>query len=378
VNAHGGADVIGLDLGGTFLKAARVAPDGTIGRRLREPVSARSADELLSQLARAVRILEEDGPVPAVGLGIPGIVERSDGRAHGVPNLPAIEGLPVGAELEARTGRRAFAVNDANAAALAESWLGAGRDALSLMLVTLGTGVGGGLVLDGALFTGLAGYAGEVGHIQVEPNGARCGCDSWGCIETIAGAGGWARRAEAALATRPSALAGQVLEPAVIVDAARRGDAVALEVLDGTARALGAGIAAVFEPPEPRARRDRRRSRRRRADPDRPHRGGGEAAHVPRGVRRLQLPRGRARQRRGRRGRGPRRARRDARLMFESRTRLAEDIAQALSALRAAGEDATRACSTAPACCSSRRRTASRPGPAEVPRGAAAGPLRAA
>jgi glucokinase len=246
VNAHGGADVIGLDLGGTFLKAARVAPDGTIGRRLREPVSARSADELLSQLARAVRTLEEHGPVPAVGLGIPGIVERSDGRARGVPNLPAIEGLPVGAELEARTGRRAFAVNDANAAALAESWLGAGRDALSVLLVTLGTGVGGGLVFDGALFTGLAGYAGEVGHIQVEPNGVRCGCDSWGCIETIAGAGGWARRAEAALARRPSALAGQVLDPAVIVDAARRGDAVALEVLDGTARALGAGIAAVL------------------------------------------------------------------------------------------------------------------------------------
>ena len=246
VNGHAAPDVIGLDLGGTFLKAARVAPDGTIGRRLREPVSGDSADDLLSQLARAVRTLEEDGPVPAVGLGIPGIIERKDGCARGVPNLPAIEGLPVGAELEARCGRRAFAANDANAAALAESWLGAGRDVESMLLVTLGTGVGGGLLFDGAVFTGLAGYAGEIGHIQVEPNGVRCGCDSWGCIETIAGAGGWVRRAEAALAGRTSALAGRTLDPAVIVDAARQGDAVALEVLDGTARALGAGIAAVL------------------------------------------------------------------------------------------------------------------------------------
>jgi len=246
VNGHAAQDVIGLDLGGTFLKAARVSPDGTIGRRLREPVSGATADDLLSQLARAVRALEEDGPVAVVGLGIPGIIERKDGCAHGVPNLPAIEGLPVGAALEERCGRSAFAANDANAAALAESWLGAGRDVESMLLVTLGTGVGGGLVFDGALFTGLAGYAGEVGHIQVEPNGVRCGCDSWGCIETIAGAAGWVRRAEEALAKRPSVLAGRTLDQKVIADAAREGDAVALEVLDGTARALGAGIAAVL------------------------------------------------------------------------------------------------------------------------------------
>jgi glucokinase len=246
VNGHAGPDVIGLDLGGTFLKAARVAPDGAIGRRLREPVEGDSADDLLSQLARAVRTLEEDGPVPVVGLGIPGIIERRDGCARGVPNLPAIEGRPVGAELEARCGRRAFAANDANAAALAESWLGAGRGVESMLLVTLGTGVGGGLVFDGTLFTGLAGYAGEVGHIQVEPDGVPCGCDSWGCIETIAGAAGWIRRAEAAMARQPSVLAGRTLEPAVIVEAARAGDAVALEVLEGTARALGAGIAALL------------------------------------------------------------------------------------------------------------------------------------
>src|SRR4030095_13502639 len=118
-------DFIGLDLGGRFLKAARVAADGAVGRRLRLAVEAdASADGLLSLLARAVRTLEEAGPVPAVGLGIPGIIERVDGRARGVPNLPSLEGLPVAAELEARCGRSAVAANDANAAALAEAWLG--------------------------------------------------------------------------------------------------------------------------------------------------------------------------------------------------------------------------------------------------------------
>lgn len=246
VNGHLGRDVIGLDLGGTFLKAARVGPDGTIGRRLREPVEAASADALLAQLARAVRLLEADGPVPAVGLGVPGIVDRRDGCARGVPNLPAIEGLPVGRALEARCGRRAFAANDANAAALAESWLGAGQGVESLLLVTLGTGVGGGLVFDGRLFTGLGGYAGEVGHIQVDPDGVRCGCGSWGCVETIAGAPGWIRRAEAERARQPSVLAGRALDPAAVVEAAREGDAAALAVVAETARALGAGIAALL------------------------------------------------------------------------------------------------------------------------------------
>lgn len=241
-----GADVIGLDLGGTFLKAARVAANGTVGRRLRQPVESDSADGLLSQLARAVRTLEEDGDAPAVGLGIPGIVEPVTGLARGVPNLPALEGVPLGAELAARCGRPAFAANDASAAALAEAWLGAGQGANNMVYVSLGTGVGGGLVLAGRLFTGTAGYAGEIGHIQVEPDGVPCGCGSWGCVETIAGAPGWVRRAEKAMAGRVSALHGLQLEPAVIVQAAHAGDAAALEVVDGAARALGAGIAATL------------------------------------------------------------------------------------------------------------------------------------
>jgi glucokinase len=240
------SDVIGLDLGGTFLKAARVAPDGTVGRRLRLPVESDSADGLLSQLARAVRTLEEEGEAPAVGLGIPGIVEPVTGLARRLPNLPALDGVPLGPELAARCGRPSFAANDANAAAVGEAWLGAGQGVQSMIYVSLGTGVGAGLVLEGRLFTGQAGYAGEIGHIQVQPDGVRCGCGSWGCVETIAGAPGWVRRAEEAMLGRVSAMSGQQLEPRVVVQAALAGDAAALEVVDGAARALGAGIAATL------------------------------------------------------------------------------------------------------------------------------------
>jgi glucokinase len=244
------AAYIGLDVGGTFLKGARIDGTGQVLARVHEPIRKASPPEILGQLASAVESLEKTaGPALAVGVGLPGIVERTRGRVRSAPNVPALDGLKVGEELEARTGRASFAENDANAAALAEAWLGAGRGASHILYVTLGTGVGGGLVFDGRIWMGRNGYAGEIGHIQVEPEGRPCGCGSWGCLETIAGVPGWARRAEALLASgRESTLAGQSpLDPQVIVDAARGDDAVALEVVDGAARAIGVGVAAVLD-----------------------------------------------------------------------------------------------------------------------------------
>src|SRR5688500_19416400 len=245
-----GPAYIGLDVGGKFLKGARIGADGTVLARLHEPIRKASAADILGQLAGAVEALEKDGGATlAVGVGLPGIVERTRGRVRSAPNVPALDGLKVGAELEARTGRASFAENDANAAALAEAWLGAGRGASHVLYVTLGTGVGGGLVFDGRIWMGRNGYAGEIGHIQVEPDGHPCGCGSWGCLETIAGVPGWTRRAEALLASgRPSTLAGKSpLDPQAIVEAALTEDAVALEVVDGAARAIGVGVAAVLD-----------------------------------------------------------------------------------------------------------------------------------
>ena len=236
--------VAGLDVGGTFLKGARLDGAGRVQARLHEPIDRGSADGILEQLTRAVRQLEaEAGEVQAVGVGLPAIVENRTGRVRRSPNLPILDGLAVGEELKRRSGRPAFAENDANAAALGEAWQGAGRGAHVVLYVTLGTGVGGALVVGGRVYEGATGYAGEIGHVQIDPAGRPCPCGSWGCVETVAGAAGWALRAAEARAQRDSRLRDAELNPAVIVDAARDGDAVALEVVQGTARALGTGIA---------------------------------------------------------------------------------------------------------------------------------------
>jgi glucokinase len=193
-----------------------------------------------------VRTLDPDGSAAAIGIGLPGIVERGGSRVLACPNLPELDGFALGPEIARRTGRPAFLENDANAAALAEAWMGAGRGSENLLLVTLGTGIGGGILLEGRIWSGKSGYAGEVGHIQAESGGVPCGCGSSGCVETVAGIAGWKRRAQGGLETRSSSLAGKALDPANIVAAAKEGDAVALDVVNGTARALGIGIAATL------------------------------------------------------------------------------------------------------------------------------------
>lgn len=237
-----GAAYIGLDVGGTFLKSALVNEDGRLLERGHEPIRKATADALLDQLASAADWLSRGTEVAGVGVGLPGIVDAVTGEVRGAPNVPVLDGLAVGQALARRTGRPTVAENDANAAALAESWVGAGRGGRLVFFVTLGTGIGGGIVWEGRVFTGTRGFAGEIGHVQVDPRGRPCGCGSWGCLETIAGSGGWVRRAEEALRTRDSTLRGRPLDPEVITHAARQGDAVALDVVDGAAAALGTGL----------------------------------------------------------------------------------------------------------------------------------------
>jgi glucokinase len=237
---------IGLDIGGSFLKGACVNPAGKVEGRLHERVEKDTLEALLGQLERAVRSLAGPSGARAVGVGIPGIVEQNTGRVFVAPNVPSLNGYALGEEFSKRVGMPIFADNDANAAALAEAWLGAGRGSERQIFVSLGTGIGAGLILDGRIWSGTSGYAGEVGHIQVDPKGLPCGCGSRGCVETIAGIAGWVRRAEAALATRESSLRGQELDPKSIVAAAQAGDTLALEIVDESADALGVGIGATL------------------------------------------------------------------------------------------------------------------------------------
>lgn len=240
---------VGIDIGGSTLKGARLDASGSIAERVSESLSTSSGEDLLAQVARVVVTLRDGAAdrVAGVGVGVPGIVDRATGRVRVSPTVPVLNGVDVAAEVARRTGLPAFADNDANASALAEALRGAGRGARDLLYLTLRTGIGAGLVLNGRIYSGRSGFAGEIGHIQVDPRGVACGCGLVGCVETVAGVKGWLRRAEAALATRHSSLKGRPLDPVAITEAARAGDAVALDVVDGTARALAVGIAAALQ-----------------------------------------------------------------------------------------------------------------------------------
>src|SRR5207247_1752719 len=240
---------IGLDVGGTNLKGARIGADGVVKARLHEPIARSRGEDLLEEMGGAVKALSEGEAPTGVGVGVPGIVDHGSRRLQAVANLPALAALKdvdLESELARRVACPAFLENDANAAGLAEAWLGAGQGVSGVLYVTLGTGVGGALILDGRLWTGHSGYAGEIGHIQIDPKGAPCGCGSFGCLETVVGIRGWIRRAEELRASQKSRLEGVALEPATIVTAARDRDPAALQVVDEVARALGQALSGLL------------------------------------------------------------------------------------------------------------------------------------
>lgn len=239
---------VGIDLGGTNCRAALVGPQGRIGELLRRPTRmgadyaawledfAGGIDELLRQ-SQALGL-----KVTAVGMGAPGLI-AIDGTVTTSPNLPALDGRPLAADLAERLQLPVVVANDANAIAWGEALFGAGRDFSSFIALTLGTGVGGGLVLDRRLWLGADGAAGEVGHWTVVPDGRPCGCGNRGCLEQYASARALAVLARERIAAgEPSALA-QIaageLTSRQVGDAARQGDALALAVLEEAGGYLG-------------------------------------------------------------------------------------------------------------------------------------------
>lgn len=207
---------IGVDLGGTSLRVAAVREDGRVLERVTAPVKLLSGrDAVIDELCRAAReLIDRHGgtgtgkaALAGIGVGVPGIIYLDTGRLRKSPNLPGWEDYPVRDEIERRLGTPVLLDNDANVAALGERWLGAGRslssDADSLCLITLGTGVGGGLILDGKIWHGFLGMAAELGHINVLEDGAPCGCGSRGCLETEASATAVVRQAMDVIGREP-------------------------------------------------------------------------------------------------------------------------------------------------------------------------------
>jgi glucokinase len=242
------ASFIGLEIASGSLRGARVNIAGRSLAQYAEPMSKMSIDGIVSQLVSAVKAVDGAGPeaAKAVGIAVPGIVARN--RVSLCANLSVLDELPLADELHRRLGRPALIENDANAAALAEAWQGAGRGGRSVLYVSLGVGIGAGIVVDGRVWSGPNGYAGEIGHVHVvEAEGMPCGCGSKGCLETVAGAEGWVRRARAGLDKgRRSKLKREDLSQKAILAAADEGDPLAGDVVNETATALGSTLAAAI------------------------------------------------------------------------------------------------------------------------------------
>src|SRR5579864_8921103 len=178
---------IGLDLGGTNLRAAAVNRAGGILEKLSTSASPHKGREhLLGEMVAVIDDLRSrwgSDQLAGIGLGVPGFILLKEGVIRNSNNLACLEDFPFRDEMEKRLGTRFILENDANAAALGEKWMGAGREVDDLVLFTLGTGIGGGIVTGGKVLHGFLGMAGELGHLTVVPNGIPCGCGNQGCVE---------------------------------------------------------------------------------------------------------------------------------------------------------------------------------------------------
>ncbi len=240
---------IGIDLGGTTLKGALVNVEGHILEEKSVPTEvAGGVEHVMSRMMGVIRYLVSSAgkvPVTGVGIGCPGQVNVRKGIFHGGPNFPGWKDVALVFEIERRVGIPAVIDNDANLAALGEYAYGGGKGVEDMLLLTLGTGVGGGLILNGELYRGSTDAAGEVGHTVISLDGPECGCGRRGCLEAYVGTKGILNRLREKLERgEVSVLRGKgEATPKDIAEAAAGGDRVAMEVLREIGDLLGIGLA---------------------------------------------------------------------------------------------------------------------------------------
>lgn len=229
--------VLACDLGGTNSRMAAIAPDGKILYRTKRdtPKSDRADDivrALVEQANECRDAVGRETNVHAVAAAVPATVSVEKGILLKSPNVPCLDGFRMTAALKSELNLKAIIENDANAAAVGEAWMGGSKGYKNSIMVTLGTGVGGGVIIDGRVLRGVDGTAGEIGHICVEPFGAPCGCGSRGCVEQYASATAVVRMASEKCSQYPgSVLNGrQRLTSLEIYEAGKNGDELALEV----------------------------------------------------------------------------------------------------------------------------------------------------
>ena len=183
---------IGVDLGGTNLRAAAIDRSGTKLDMISGSTNfSEGREAVLADITAAIQTLREKhgvGGMAGIGVGVPGFIRMKEGFITNCNNLPFLENFPIRDEISRKLGTRVILENDANSAALGEKWMGAGREVDDLVLLTLGTGIGGGIITGGRVLRGHVGMAGELGHLTVVPSGNPCGCGNRGCVEKHASA----------------------------------------------------------------------------------------------------------------------------------------------------------------------------------------------
>ena len=242
---------IGIDLGGTNLRVALVSSDGEIIKKIKEPTS----DEILDDLFRVVgNVFSPE--ISGIGIGVAGLVDRKSGRVLLSPNLHAVERIDLINEMRKKFEVPVFIENDANAAALGEKWLGAGKAFSNFVLFTLGTGIGGGIIFDSKLLN----VSAEIGHMSIHADGEKCACGNSGCLESYASARAILSKTVSALEKGRESLLREYcggnfykLTTEDIYRAALDGDSLARELLKDAGRYLGIGIANMINLMSPEA-----------------------------------------------------------------------------------------------------------------------------
>lgn len=253
------AEAIGIDLGGTKMLLGVLDGDSKTVWESRERSAGEGEDDLVELLVREVEEARRERPgVEAIGMGIPATIDHQKGLAVSAVNLP-IENLPIRDLVVERTGLPTFVDNDANVAALAEHLFGAARGTQNAVMLTIGTGIGGGLILAGEIYRGSIGAGAELGHMAIQMDGPGCqgNCPNRGCVEAFASGTALGREGRAAAESNPESSLGKLLAAGGEVDgravtvAAQEGDETAVEVFELVGSRLGvalAGYANIFEP----------------------------------------------------------------------------------------------------------------------------------
>ena len=242
------ANFIGINVYGTQARAALVDHNGAL---IDTKVAEFAPKELIPQLAAMVEELGSRSRIAAIGVAIPGLIDRQTDRVIAPRDLPAPMVEDLHGELMRATGLRVELENDANAAAYGEFKAGAGRGARNMFYMTIGNGIGGAIILDGKLWTGASGFAGEVGHITIDTEGLECVCGNTGCLETVASAPSIVRRArERLFRDSTSSLSRLALNKSFTADdlahQANEGDDFALMMIERTGKYIGTGVASVI------------------------------------------------------------------------------------------------------------------------------------